>query len=42
MTQEIRDLTEMVVVETRSRLQKLMALSGDLLEDHNRSFNTSG
>ncbi len=38
MTQEIRDLADMMLADTRARLQKLMALSGDLLEEHNRSF----
>lgn len=38
MTQEIRDLADMMLADTRARLQKIMSLSGDLLEEHNRSF----
>ena len=41
MTQEIRDMAEMIVADTRGRLQKIMALSGDILEEHNRSFSNS-
>ncbi|MCE5209686.1 MAG: hypothetical protein LLG42_15440 [Chloroflexi bacterium] len=41
MTQEIRDMAEMIVSDTRGRLQKIMALSGDILEEHNRSFSNS-
>jgi len=42
ITQEIRDLSQQIIVDIRNRLQKVMTLSGDLLEEHNRSFTNSG
>lgn len=39
MTQELRDITQQIVGDIRSRLQKVMTLSGDLLEEYNRSFD---
>ncbi len=38
ISQEVRDLTLQVVTETKTRLQKIMNISSDLLEDHNQSF----
>lgn len=41
MTQEIRDQADMIVADTRGRLQKLLELSGSVLEEYNRSFGNS-
>jgi chromosome segregation ATPase len=41
MTQEIRDLSYHVISDTKVRLQKIMSISGELLEDYDRSFGNS-
>lgn len=42
MTQEVRDLTQQIVVDMRGRLQKMLSVSGDILEEFNQSFNNLG
>lgn len=41
MTQEIRDMADTMLADTRARLQKLLSLSGEMLEEHNRSFGST-
>ncbi len=38
ISQEVRDLTLQVVTDTKTRLQKIINISNDLLEEHNQSF----
>lgn len=42
MTQEIRDMSHQVVSDIRNRMQKIASLSGDLLEEYDRTFGNIG
>ena len=41
ITQEIRDLTQQVIEETGNRLHKILSMTGDLVDEHDRSFSNT-